>query len=95
MQKHDESAKKPTSLRNVYLGTLKGRTRAIEPATTDEMNPAAPMSSPIARPPLLVLMLANVEKRSGLPLPKARKVTPATLSLSPRIFAIVLRFGVK
>jgi hypothetical protein len=39
-----------------------------------------------------VLIAAKVEKTSGLPLPNARNVTPAMLSLIPRILAIVLRF---
>jgi hypothetical protein len=65
--------------------------RAIDPATTDVMNTAAPMSSPTARLPLFVLMAANVENTSGLPLPKASSVTPAMLSLIPRMLAMVLR----
>ena len=36
-------------------------------------------------------MAANVEKTSGLPLPKARNVTPVRLSLIPSRVAIVLR----
>ena len=71
---------------------MKGLTKAIDPATTAVMNPAAPMSSPTARLPLLVFIAANVEKTSGLPFPKAKKVTPAMLSLIPKILAIVLRF---
>jgi hypothetical protein len=63
----------------------------MEPATTAVMNPAAPKSSPTARLPLLVLIAANVEKTSGLPFPNAKNVTPAMLSLIPRIPAIVLR----
>jgi len=66
--------------------------RAIEPATTAVMKPAAPKSSPTAKEPELVLMAAKVEKTSGLPFPKAKKVTPAILSLIPRIVAIVLKF---
>ena len=45
----------------------------------------------MARLLLFVLKAAKVEKTSGLPFPKARKVTPAMLSLIPRIVAIVLR----
>jgi hypothetical protein len=37
-------------------------------------------------------MAAKVENTSGLPLPKARKVTPVKLSLIPKMFAIVLKF---
>ena len=37
----------------------------------------------------------KVLKTSGLPLPKARKVTPAVDSLNPRYDAIVDRFGQK
>ena len=33
-----------------------------------------------------------MEKTSGLPFPKARKVTPVKLSLMPKTLAIVLRF---
>jgi hypothetical protein len=36
-------------------------------------------------------MAANVENTSGLPFPNARNVTPARLSLIPRMLAIVLR----
>ena len=67
----------------------------IEPTTTETINDAAPRSSPIARLPELVRMAENVENTSGLPFPKARKVTPATFSSSPRIFARVARFGQK
>ena len=85
------TVKKPTSLTKAFLATLNGLTKAIEPATTAVMKPAAPNNSPIARLLLFVLKAAKVEKTSGLPFPKARKVTPAMLSLMPRIVAIVLR----
>jgi hypothetical protein len=60
-------------------------------ATTAVIKPAAPNSSPTARLPLWVFMAAKVEKTSGLPFPKARNVTPAKLSLMPKMLAIVLR----
>lgn len=63
----------------------------MEPATTDVMKVAAPMSSPIARLPLFDRIAAKVEKTSGLPFPKARNVTPVRLSLIPRMLASVLR----
>ena len=63
----------------------------MEPATTEVIKLAAPSSSPIARLPLFDFMAANVEKTSGLPFPKARKVTPVRLSLKPRKLANVLR----
>lgn len=85
------TVKKPTSRTKAFLATLKGLTRAMEPATTAVMKPAAPKSSPIARLLLFVLKAAKVEKTSGLPFPKAKKVTPAMLSLIPRIVAIVLK----
>jgi hypothetical protein len=87
--------KNPTSLTKLLRATLKGLTRAIEPATTEVINPAAPISSPMAKPPLCVFIAANVEKTSGLPFPKARKVTPAILSLIPQMLAIVLRLTEK
>jgi hypothetical protein len=62
------------------------------PATTATMNPAAPINSPTARLPLLLLIAAKVENTSGLPFPKARKVTPVKLSLMPSMLAIVLKF---
>ncbi len=37
----------------------------------------------------------KVEKTSGLPFPKARKVTPAVLSLNPNCVATVDRLGQK
>lgn len=40
-------------------------------------------------------MAENVAKRSGLPFPTAKKVTPATFSSRPRTVAIVARFGQK
>jgi len=40
-------------------------------------------------------MAANVLKTSGEPFPKARKVTPARLSLKPRTLAMVLRLTLK
>lgn len=67
----------------------------MEPATTAEMKHAAPINSPIARLAEFVLKAANVEKTSGLPLPNARKVTPAMLSLIPSRPDIVLRFTQK
>jgi hypothetical protein len=87
--------KKLTSRTKLFLATLKGRTRAMDPATTAVMKHAAPINSPIARLAELVLKAANVEKTSGLPFPKARKVTPAMLSLMPRRLAMVLRLTQK
>ena len=69
--------------------------RAIDPATTADMKPAAPISSDRARPPLFIVMATKVEKISGLPFPKAKMVTPARLSLSPSTCAMDRRFGVK
>jgi hypothetical protein len=83
--------KKPISRTKLFLATLNGLTRAIEPATTAVINPAAPISSPTARLPLCVFMAAKVENTSGLPFPKAKNVTPAILSLIPRMLAMVLR----
>lgn len=40
-------------------------------------------------------MAAKVEKTSGLPLPKAKNVTPAMLSLIPRRLDMVLRLTQK
>ena len=40
-------------------------------------------------------MAEKVENRSGEPFPNARKVTPATFSFSPSVFAIVARLGQK
>jgi hypothetical protein len=75
----------------LLLATWKGSTNAILPATTAVMKPAAPISSPTARLPLLLLIAAKVEKTSGLPFPKARNVTPVKLSLMPNMLAIVLK----
>jgi hypothetical protein len=95
MLKLAATIKNPTSLIKLLRATLNGRTRAIDPATTAVMNPAAPINSPTARLPLFVLIAANVENTSGLPFPNARNVTPAMLSLMPRRFAIVLRLTQK
>jgi hypothetical protein len=92
MLKPPATTKNPTSRTKLFLATLKGLTRAILPATTAVMKLAAPMSSPTAKLPLCVLMAAKVLNTSGLPFPKAKNVTPAKLSLIPRIDAIVLRF---
>src|SRR5205809_7967102 len=70
-------AKNNTSRTNDLRATLKGRVIAIEPATTAVMNDAAPISSPIASEPELTFIATKVENTSGLPFPKARKVTPA------------------
>jgi hypothetical protein len=40
------------------------------------MKAAAPISSPRARDPIFEFIALNVENKSGLPLPKAKKVTP-------------------
>jgi hypothetical protein len=74
---------------------LNGFMMHIDPTTQDTMNDAAPSSSPIAKLPEFARMAENVENTSGLPLPNARKVTPATLSSKPSSWAIVARFGVK
>ena len=95
MLKLAATMKKPTSLMKLLRATLKGRTRAIEPATTAVMKQAAPISSPIARLAEFVLIAANVENTSGLPFPKARNVTPAMLSLMPNALAIVLKLTQK
>lgn len=76
-EKATAPVKNITSRRKDLRDTLKGFTIAMDPETTDVMKNAAPMSSPIARLPLPTLMAANVEKRSGDPFPRARKVTPA------------------
>lgn len=89
------TTKNPTSLKKSFRATLNGCTRAIEPTTTAVMKLAAPISSPTAKLPLCECMAANVEKTSGLPFPKAKKVTPAILSLIPRLVEIVLRLGEK
>jgi hypothetical protein len=83
--------KYPTSRTKLRRATLNGRTKAIEPATTDVMKVAAPINSPIAKLPLFDRIAAKVEKTSGLPFPNARKVTPVRLSLNPRILASVLK----
>jgi len=92
MLKAAATAKKTTSLMKLLRATWKGLMRAIEPATTAVMKPAAPNNSPTAKLPLSVLMAAKVLNTSGLPFPNARNVTPAMLSLIPSILAIVLRF---
>ena len=89
------TVKKPTSLKKEYFGTLKGRITAMEPATTDTMNDAAPINSPMARLPLPARIDENVENTSGLPFPNARKVTPATLWSNPRKLEMLARFGQK
>lgn len=53
------------------------RQEASTHATTETMKLAAPINSPMAKLPESLLRAANVEKTSGLPLEKARKVTPA------------------
>lgn len=84
---------------------------AIAPTTTDmtaisvcglhdkgrgyTLKDAAPMSSPIARLNVPPFNAENVEKTSGLPFPKAKKVTPAVDSFKPRYAAIVARLGQK
>jgi hypothetical protein len=59
------------------------------------MKVAAPTSSPTAKLPEPAFIAEKVEKRSGLPFPKARNVTPATVSSRPRTDAMVARFGQK
>lgn len=56
---------------------------------------AAPMSSPTANPSVPLLIAEKVLNTSGLPLPKAKKVTPAVLSLNPRYAATVDKLGQK
>jgi hypothetical protein len=87
--------KKQMSLAYVRRSTLNSLTRAIDPATTPVMKLAAPMSSPTAMLALLEPIAAKVLKTSGEPFPNARKVTPARLSLSPKMVAMVLRLTLK
>ena len=49
----------------------------------------------MAKPNVPPLSAANVEKTSGLPFPKARKVTPAVDSFSPRKEAMEDKLGQK
>lgn len=88
----DAAMKKTISRTKLRRATRNGLTKAMEPATIEVINPAAPRSSPTARLPLLELMAAKVENTSGLPFPNARNVTPVKLSLMPRMLAMVLRF---
>lgn len=67
----------------------------MDPATQETIKEAAPSSSPIAKLPECARIAENVAKTSGLAFPKARSVTPATSSFSPRNCAIAARFGVK
>jgi hypothetical protein len=67
----------------------------MDPETTAVIKHAAPMSSPTAKLAAWVRKAAKVEKTSGLPLPKASSVTPAKLSLMPRMRAMVLRLTQK
>lgn len=87
--------KKPTSRRNGALWTRNGLMIHIEPTTHDTMNDAAPSNSPMAKLPISARIADSVEKRSGEPLPKARKVTPAKFSSRPRSWAMEARLGVK
>lgn len=55
------------------------------------MNEAAPINSPSANDPKFVCIALKVENRSGLPFPKARKVTPVyTLVFNNNIDGILL-----
>ena len=67
----------------------------MEPTTQETMKDAAPKSSPMAKLPAFVRRAENVAKTSGLPLPNARKVTPATCSSRLRSCAIVAKLGQK
>lgn len=83
------------SLRKGSRLISKGLTRAIDPAITVAIKPAAPTSSPTAMLELPDDTAANVEKMSGLPLPMAKTVTPASVSLRCRLRAIVVRLTAK
>ena len=75
------------------------RTQQTAPKTTEVTKVPAPKSSPMAsEPPASVFVLtipAYTEKMSGAPLPSARKVTPATLSDSPRLVEMTASDGQK
>jgi hypothetical protein len=49
----------------------------------DSLKVAAPNNSPIAKLKVPWFIAENVENTSGLPFPKAKKVTPAVVSLNP------------
>jgi hypothetical protein len=87
--------KKPTSRKKLKRCTLNGFTRTMLPATMEQMNEAAPMSSPMASEPEPALREANVENRSGAPLAQPTMVAPATSSGRPSRDARVDRFGQK
>ena len=67
----------------------------MDPATTETMKVAAPSSSPMASEPEPDDIAEKVEKTSGEPLPRAKKVTPAVLSFMPNRLASVPKFGQK
>lgn len=67
----------------------------MDPTTQETINDAAPSSSPMAKLPESARMAEKVENTSGEPLPKARKVTPATFSSKPRSSDSVARLGQK
>lgn len=67
----------------------------VDQVSGDSLKVAAPNNSPTASPNVPPFNAAKVEKTSGDPFPKARKVTPAVLSLSPSTAARVARLGQK
>ncbi len=79
------------------LFTQKGVTSAITPCTPQKTNMPFPSTSPTANsiPPGPLSVAASMEKRSAQPLPKARKVTPATAWLMLQILDMVLSDGMR
>jgi hypothetical protein len=88
MQSADE--KKMTSRRKGAFVTRNGDTTATDPATTEVMKLAAPISSPIANDPDPCVIALKVLNKSGDPFPKAKKVTPALDCLINNISSIKL-----
>jgi len=90
-----ETAKNAASRKKGPRLTRKGLMMHMEPTTHETMKDAAPKSSPMAKLPAFARRAENVAKTSGLPLPNARKVTPATFSSRFKSCAIVAKFGQK
>lgn len=85
-----------TSRRKGLEAAAKGFTRAMPPATTVVTKIPAPKMAPTASPAVRGSEKATTAlKMSGAPLPKARKVTPATLWDSFRLVEMADRLGQK
>src|SRR5437762_1443905 len=84
--------KNVTSRRKGAFVMRNGDTTATDPATTEVIKLAAPISSPIASDPDSCDIALKVLNKSGDPFPKAKKVIPAFTNVDRMLIKNFFRY---